>query len=77
MTAITRDAIAETEKLIRPFVRRTPVLRVDLKDFGLAACPVDLKLEFLQHSGSFKARGAFSNLLRREVPPAGVVAASG
>ncbi len=77
MTAITRDAIAATEKLIRPYVRRTPVLRVDLEDFGLAARPLDLKLEFLQHSGSFKARGAFSNLLRREVPPAGVVAASG
>ncbi len=77
MTAITRDAIAATEKLIRPYVRRTPVLRVDLEDFGLAARPLDLKLEFLQHSGSFKARGAFSNLLRREVSPAGVVAASG
>lgn len=77
MTAITRQAIAETEKLIRPYVRRTPVLQVDLEDFGQAACPLDLKLEFLQHSGSFKARGAFSNLLRREVPPAGVVAASG
>ncbi len=77
MTAITRDAIAATEKLIRPYVRRTPVLRVDLEDFGLADRPLDLKLEFLQHSGSFKARGAFSNLLRREVPPAGVVAASG
>jgi len=36
-----------------------------------------LKLEQLQHSGSFKARGAFSNLLRRDVPAAGVVAASG
>ncbi len=77
MTAITRDAIAATEKLIRPYVRRTPVLRVDLEDFGLADRPLDLKLEFLQHSGSFKARGAFSNLLRREVSPAGVVAASG
>lgn len=77
MTAITRDAIAETEKLIRPYVRRTPVLRIDLEDFGLNACPLDLKLEFLQHSGSFKARGAFSNLLRREIPAAGVVAASG
>jgi len=35
------------------------------------------KLEFLQHAGSFKARGAFANLLTREVPKAGVVAASG
>lgn len=77
MTALTREAIAETERLIRPYVRRTPVMRVDLEDFGLGARPLDLKLEFLQHSGSFKARGAFSNLLRREVPPSGVVAASG
>ena len=36
-----------------------------------------LKLEHLQHSGSFKARGALANLLTREVPPVGVVAASG
>ncbi len=36
-----------------------------------------LKLELLQHSGSFKARGAFANLLLRDVPAAGVVAASG
>lgn len=76
-TEITRERIAETEKLIRPQIRRTPVLAVDLEDFGAAAQAVDLKLEFLQHSGSFKARGAFANLLTREVPKAGVVAASG
>ena len=74
---ITRDRIIETERLIRPYIRHTPVVRVDLADFGLAARPVDLKLELLQHSGSFKARGAFTNLLTRTVPPAGVVAASG
>lgn len=76
-TGVTRERIAETEKLIRPYVRRTPVLSVDLADFDLAAHPLDLKLEFLQHSGSFKARGAFANLLARKVPAAGVVAASG
>ena len=76
-TAITRERIAETEKRIRPHIRRTPVLAVDLADFGAPAQPVDLKLEFLQHSGSFKARGAFANLLTREVPAAGVAAASG
>ena len=74
---ITRDRITETERLIRPYIRHTPVVRVDLADFGLAARPVDLKLELLQHSGSFKARGAFTNLLTRPVPRAGVVAASG
>jgi threonine dehydratase len=77
MTEVSRAAIAETEKVLRPHIRRTPVLRVDLDDFGLAAQPLDLKLEFLQHSGSFKARGAFANLLTRAVPDAGVVAASG
>jgi threonine dehydratase len=74
---IDRDSIAETESLIRPYIRRTPVVDVDGADFGLPGVRLSLKLEFLQHGGSFKARGAFTNLLRREVPPAGVVAASG
>jgi threonine dehydratase len=74
---ITRERIAEAERVIRPYIRHTPVIRVDLADFGLPARPVELKLELLQHSGSFKARGAFTNLLTRTVPRAGVVAASG
>jgi threonine dehydratase len=76
-TEITRERIAATETLIRPYVRRTPLLAADLADFGLAPAPVILKLEMLQHSGSFKARGAFANLLLRKPPAAGVVAASG
>lgn len=76
-TQITPERISRTEALIRPHVRRTPVLSVDMVDFGRAAFPVQLKLECLQHSGSFKARGAFSNLLQRDVPKAGVAAASG
>ena len=74
---ITREAIAATAELIRPHVRRTPMLHSDAAEFGLAPGPLTFKLELLQHSGSFKARGAFANLLRREVPAAGVVAASG
>ncbi|MER9869440.1 threonine/serine dehydratase [Mesorhizobium sp. M0136] len=74
---ITRERIAAMEPRIRPFVRHTPVLRVDMADFGRPPLPVDLKLECLQHSGSFKARGAFTNHLERPVPAAGVVAASG
>src|SRR6266540_2455278 len=74
---ITRERIAAMEPRIRPFVRHTPVLRVDMVDFDRPAFAVDLKLECLQHSGSFKARGAFTNLLERPVPKAGVVAASG
>ncbi|RWL44187.1 MAG: threonine/serine dehydratase [Mesorhizobium sp.] len=74
---ITRERIAAVEPRIRPYVRHTPVMRVDMADFGKSPFPVDLKLECLQHSGSFKARGAFTNLLTRPVPEAGVVAASG
>ncbi|RWF16723.1 MAG: pyridoxal-phosphate dependent enzyme, partial [Mesorhizobium sp.] len=75
--SITRERIAAMEPRIRPFVRHTPVLRVDMADFGRPPLAVDLKLECLQHSGSFKARGAFTNLLEWPVPKAGVVAASG
>ena len=74
---ITRAAIETTAPVIRPHVRVTPVLEANGADVGLAAFPLTLKLELLQHSGSFKARGAFANLLLRSVPPAGVVAASG
>lgn len=74
---ITRERIAATEAVIRPHIRRTPLVQADLADFGLPAAPVKFKLEMLQHSGSFKARGAFANLLLRQVPQAGVVAASG
>lgn len=76
-TDITRERIAATEAVIRPYVRRTPLLRADLADFGLPPGPLTFKLEMLQHSGSFKARGAFANLLLRKAPAAGVIAASG
>jgi len=66
--SISRAEIASVERVIRPYVRRTPVI----EDAGLV-----FKLELLQHSGSFKARGAFTNLLTRKLPAAGVVAASG
>jgi threonine dehydratase len=74
---INPERIAATELIIRPHIRRTPVLEADGADFGLASIPLLFKLELLQHSGSFKARGAFANLLLRKVPQAGVVAASG
>src|ERR1700724_1322181 len=75
--SITPDRIAETERLIRPHVRHTPILHVDLADFGAGPRPLALRLECLQHSGSFKARGAFANLLTQSIPACGVVAASG
>jgi threonine dehydratase len=75
--AVTPQAIERCERLIRPYIRRTPVMTFDRSELGLPAGPLTLKLELMQHSGSFKARGAFTNLLTREIPKAGVVAASG
>src|SRR5258706_7856182 len=69
--------IASTERLIRPHIRRTPVLQANGAEFGLDDISLVFKLESLQHAGSFKARGALANLLLRPVPAAGVVAASG
>ena len=74
---IGRNDIAAVREVIRPYVRTTPVVEVRGTDFGLRDLPIVLKLELLQHSGSFKARGAFANLLTRKIPAAGVVAASG
>ncbi len=74
---VTRPAIEAVETLIRRYVRLTPVLDLDRSELGLPPGPLTLKLEQLQHTGSFKARGAFANLLLRAVPAAGVVAASG
>jgi len=74
---INRDRIAGVERIIRPYIRRTPVVEIDGADFGLDPMQLRFKLELLQHSGSFKARGAFTNLLTQRVPQAGVVAASG
>jgi threonine dehydratase len=65
---IDREAIANVASLIAPYVRHTPVLELE---------GVTLKLELMQHAGSFKTRGAFANLLLRTMSEAGVVAASG
>jgi len=74
---ISREQIAAIEPLVRPYIRRTPVIEVEGADLGLDGGRLTLKLELMQHAGSFKARGAFTNLLTRLVPDAGVVAASG
>jgi len=74
---VDRKSIEMVAAAIAPYVRVTPIVELDGADFGLASFPLVLKLELLQHSGSFKARGAFTNLLLREIPEAGVVAASG
>ena len=74
---IGRTQIAAADRIIRPYIRRTPVIAVDAADFGFSADRLIFKLEFLQHAGSFKTRGAFLNLLSRDIPKAGVAAASG
>jgi threonine dehydratase len=74
---IDREQILKTYACIREHIRRTPVLAMSGSDFGLGETPLVLKLELFQHTGSFKARGALTNLMMRNVPPAGVVAASG
>ncbi len=77
-TRIGREAIAQTYQAIRPHVRRTPVVEIAPGDLDLSQSgSVVLKLEQLQYSGSFKARGAFANLILRDIPAAGVAAASG
>jgi threonine dehydratase len=76
-TSVDHATIAATYERIRPHVRRTPVISVDAADFGLESRPLVFKLELLQHTGSFKPRGALASLLSAPIPPAGVVAASG
>ncbi|MEO5695153.1 MAG: threonine/serine dehydratase [Usitatibacter sp.] len=76
-TALEGAAIRAAAERIAPYIRRTPLLEADGADFGLPGVRLAFKLEFLQHAGSFKTRGAFNNLLTREIPAAGVVAASG
>lgn len=73
---VSRDDVAEAARRIEGHVRRTPVVETGAGTFGLDAS-ITLKLEQLQHSGSFKARGAFNTLLSDKVPQAGVAAASG
>lgn len=76
-TTIGREGIRGVYGKLLPYIRRTPVLATNGSEFGLGPFSLILKLELLQHTGSFKARGALTNLLLRNVPQAGVVAASG
>lgn len=69
-----KDEISAAQTRIAPYVRRTPVGVV--QGFGLGFS-IDVKFEQMQHTGSFKARGAFNTLLSQDVPKGGVVAASG
>ena len=73
---VGRAEILAAHERIGGYVRRTPVLELEPGAFG-PTCRVTLKLELLQHTGSFKPRGAFNKMLSSEVPEAGVIAASG
>ncbi len=75
---IGQDDIRAAYTRIKPHIRHTPVIRADAADVGMTLLhPLTFKLEFLQHTGTFKPRGAFNNLLSRDVPKVGVAAASG
>jgi threonine dehydratase len=81
MSIITADDIEAAARRIAPHVRETPLWRLPSSALGLPpdapAFEVWLKLEQLQRSGSFKARGMFNRLLSNTIPAAGVIAASG
>jgi threonine dehydratase len=74
---ISADQIRSTYRRIADHLRRTPIVEVDGGDFNAGPGRLVLKLESLQHAGSFKVRGAFANLITRAIPGVGVVAASG
>src|SRR6185503_17720464 len=74
---IARADIERVYAVIAPYIRRTPAIEVDGADIGVPGRRVTIKLELMQRAGAFKTRGAFTNLLTRDIPAAGVVAASG
>lgn len=73
---ITRGDIESAAQRVAGRIRRTPVFETERGAFGLAE-PVTLKLELLQHTGSFKARGAFNRILAAGDDTTDVIAASG
>ncbi|HEX3156670.1 MAG TPA: threonine/serine dehydratase [Candidatus Angelobacter sp.] len=73
---ISRTEIQDAGRRIAPHVRRTPVMALEERAFGIDA-RIFLKLECLQHTGSFKPRGAFNCILSSKIEEAGVIAASG
>ncbi len=75
MRLLDDNDVAAAMARVRGHLRRTPTLALAAGE--AAAAPVVFKLEQLQHTGSFKPRGAFSTLLNRAVPDAGVICASG
>src|ERR1051326_8685199 len=73
---ISRTEMQDARRRIATHVRRTPVIALEERAFGFDA-KIFFKLEYLQHTGSFKPRGAFNCILSSSIPAAGVIAASG
>src|SRR5215471_6283411 len=73
---ISRTEIQDASRRIAMHIRRTPVMELEENAFDIDA-QIFFKLECLQHTGSFKPRGAFNCILTSTVPAAGIVAASG
>ena len=73
-TEVTPDEIERAARVVAPLVRHTPTLEIPGSEIGVDATLV-LKLEFLQHSGSFKARGAGHFVATQPVAPSGLVSA--
>lgn len=73
---ITKEAIADALARIGTYVRRTPVVSLDAVEVGSSG-RLTLKLEHLQHTGSFKPRGVFNSILSSPLPSGGVAAVSG
>jgi threonine dehydratase len=73
---IDRNSIEQAAARIASYVRATPCIALEPRAFGSPA-QLTVKLELLQHTGSFKPRGAFNRILSSAVPDAGVIAASG
>src|SRR6516165_8577569 len=76
MSTTTPSDIEAAWKRIEPYVRTTPVIRLN-RGLLHPDAEVFLKLELMQVTGSFKPRGAFNRILSNNVPPAGIIAASG
>jgi threonine dehydratase len=73
---VTRFDVETANHLIDPHIRRTPTIDLEAGAFGVGGL-LTLKLELLQHTGSFKPRGAFNRMLTADIDASGVLAASG
>ena len=78
---VTREDIVRAQSRIfddfKPFLRRTPMLRLSGQPLGVDCAEIWFKLEHLQVGGSFKARGMLNRLLSNTIPANGVIIASG